>query len=106
MEQFQLVIARIDVPYIESAPDHLELRHLSSGAALAVDVDLLEVLDRLREGAVPSLDESRGLLVNLSLFKHRLLAAPASEIRFVGDDTEYLITVKGQGRVALAEVIH
>jgi serine/threonine protein kinase len=102
-DEFELVSAAANVPYVEFTADHLQLRHRDSGASLVVDIDLVEVLDRLRDGAVPSLDESRGILVNLALFKHRLLAAPASEIYLMGDEGAMRIASAGAGRVALAE---
>lgn len=102
-EEFELRIAGVNVPYVEYAPDFLELRHNVSGATLTVDVDLIEVLDRLREGAVPSLDESRGILVNLALFKHRLLAAPTSEIHLLGEEGSVRITAEAGGRIVLTE---
>jgi serine/threonine protein kinase len=103
MNEFELVPAGAHVPYVEFEPDHLELRHLLSEASLVVDVDLLEVLDRLIEGAVPSIDESRGILVNLALFKHRLLAAPATELHLVGEMGAVKIAVNAPGRIALME---
>ena len=76
-EAFELVAAATLAPYIESQPDALELIHETSGVRLRLDLDMLEVLQRLREGYVPSPEEARGLLVNLSLFRNRLLAISA-----------------------------
>jgi serine/threonine protein kinase len=79
-EAFELVAVTTLAPYIESQPDTLELVHEPSGVRLRLDLDMLEVLQRLREGYVPSPEEARGLLVNLSLFKNRLLATAAEEL--------------------------
>lgn len=102
-EEFELIVIPIDVPYVESTADHLELRHQLSGALLTVDLDLIEVLDRLRDGAVPSIDESRGILVNLALFKHQLLAAPMSEIYLKSEESFVKITTASNGQVRLSE---
>jgi serine/threonine protein kinase len=102
VNEFEVAIANAEVPYVEFSPDHLELRHSPSGASLVVDLDLIEVLDRLVEGSVPSLDESRGILVNLALFKHRLLAEPASDVYLMGEDGAARISAQSGGRVALS----
>ena len=99
---FDLRPARLVAPYVEAEPDHLELVHRPSGGTLLVDVDLLEVLERLREGAVPSIEESRGILINLDLFKSRLLAATAQEIHLATDEgADYRIHRTPDGRVKL-----
>ena len=100
---FNVRIAAAQRPYVEAAPDHLELIHSPSGIALGVTVDVLEVLERLQEGHVPSLEEARGLLVNLKLFKHRLLALPTSSLVLVAEDGEYEIAGHLDGRVELIE---
>jgi hypothetical protein len=66
--------------YMETQPDVLELTHSPSKVSLRLDLDLLETLERLQEGYVPSPEEARGLLVNLTLFENRMLALPASEL--------------------------
>lgn len=80
LEDFDLQVAKTEAPYVEIEPDHLRLIHKPSGAYLEIDIDLLEVLERLKEGYMPSMDESRGFLVNLVLFKYQLLAQPATEL--------------------------
>lgn len=80
LTEFSLHPVRIRSPYVESEPDRMELIHEPGGARLTLDIDLLEVLDRLREGYVPSQDEGRGILINLALFKQQLLAVPSHEL--------------------------
>jgi len=76
---FEVRTVDAEMPYIETEADRLELVH-RSGARLTLDIDLLEVLDRLREGYVPTQDEGRGILINLALFKQQLLAVPTEEV--------------------------
>ena len=85
LDEFVLVASERQSAYLETGADHLRLIHQPSGASLSIDIDLMEVLERLREGQVPTLDEGRGFLVNLRLFKQRLLAVPASELLMVAD---------------------
>jgi len=93
LEDFILDVAEITAPFVEVEPDHLQLVHTPSHASLDIDIDLLEVLERLGEGYVPSMDEGRGFLVNIVLFKRQLLAQPTKEL-FVGTD-------KGMVQIAL-----
>lgn len=104
-DDFALRVIRSDAPYVETQPERLELRHGPSGARLVLDIDFLEVLDRLREGFMPSPVEGRGILVNLNLFTHQLLAAPAHELLLWMDDALLRIsTGSGEpGSVTLEE---
>lgn len=105
-EDFELQAAAPRVLYVETAPDRLELIHGPSKARLQLDLDLTEVLDRLREGYVPSHDEGRGILINLMLFKQELMAAPSREILVLGSDGRLRrIGVGAQpGQIVLSEV--
>ena len=102
---FHIEIGVVDNPYLETSPDHLELVH-EAGARLSIDVDLMEVLERLREGFAPTLDESAGFLVNLDLFKNRLLAEPARELVLVGADRQVRVHLGAEpGSVYLTETV-
>lgn len=103
--EFSLTTPRLEGHYVEVAPDRLYLVHAPSNARLAVDIDLLEVLERLREGYMPSIDDGRGILVNLSLFKHQLRAIPAREL-ILWTDNGLLRIERGSGEpgsIALME---
>lgn len=102
LDQFYLEVDQSAARYVEIAPDRLRLRHRPSGAVMDIDVDVLEVLERLREGYVPSIEEGRGYLVNLGLFKNRLLAEPASELVFRAESETLRIALGSEpGRIAL-----
>ena len=102
---FELRIVRQDLPYVESQPDRLDLVHVPSGTALPVDLDVLALLDRLREGYVPSMDEGRGLLVHIELFLNRLRALRSTELVLVTDDNLWTISARAGGVVELSEVL-
>ncbi|MGI8551241.1 MAG: hypothetical protein ACR2PL_10735, partial [Dehalococcoidia bacterium] len=105
IEQFELRVALAETPYVESEPDQLELVHLPSLAALSINIDLLEVLEHLGEGYMPSLDERSGFLVNLALFRHRLLAEPTTELMLQAENGLLRIAPGAlPGSVALSEV--
>jgi serine/threonine protein kinase len=102
---FELHIVRQDLPYVESQADRLDLVHVPSGTALPVDLDVLALLDRLREGYVPSMDEGRGLLVHIELFLNRLRALRSTELVLVTDDNLWTISARTGGVVELSEVL-
>jgi len=101
---FRLQIVSRELPYVEVEPDRLELVHVPSGTVLPVDLDVLELLERLREGYVPSVDEGRGLLVHLELFFNRLRAVASSELLLMTDQGLRHIAAKPGGVVELSEV--
>lgn len=105
LHEFALRIAPVVAPYIETEPDRLQLIHEPSGVELDLDVDLLEVLDRLREGYVPAMDVGRGFLINLVLFKHQLLAQPTTELLLTTSDESLMRIAIGEapGSVVLTE---
>ncbi len=105
IEDFEILVVSVSAEFIESEPDRLELRHKQTKARLDLDVDLVEILDRLQEGYMPSLDEGRGFLINLSLFKNRLLAEPSSEL-IIASSEHLLRIARGRqpGSVILTEM--
>jgi hypothetical protein len=104
-EDMALEVLRVPAPYVEYVPDQLELIHRPSGISLNVSVDVLEVLERLRDGHVPSLEEARGLVVNLRLFKHQLLAEPHAELVLLTETGLARIGAGPGGRIELTEEV-
>ena len=106
VDDFTLRVAQLAAPFVEVEPDHLQLVHIPSNAILDIDIDLLEVLERLGEGYVASMDESRGFLVNIDLFKHQLLAQPTQEL-YIGTDIGMVQIALGSrpGSVVLKEEV-
>jgi serine/threonine protein kinase len=102
--EFQLHVAVRNLPYVEAEPDRLDLVHVPSGTVLPVDLDVLELLERLRQGYVPSVDEGRGLLVHLQLFFNRLRALASSELLLVTEQGLRRIAARPGGVVELSEV--
>lgn len=104
-EEFTLRVASAATPFVEAESDRLQLVHTPSGAKLDLDIDLLEILDRLNDGYVPAATSDRGFLVNLLLFKHQLLAQRTTELLLtLGDDEIVRIAIgAAQGSVALTK---
>src|SRR5258708_10146615 len=106
VEDFSLKATQLAVPFVEVEPDRLQLVHIPSRTILDIDIDLLEVLERLGEGYISTMDESRGFLVNIVLFKHQLLAQPTKDL-FVGTDKGMVqfALVSRPGSVVLIEEV-
>ena len=72
-----------DAMFVEHMPDSLILRYepeAMSAAELVINLDVLELLDRLNRGYRPSADEKQGFLLNLTVFKNVLGSAPYQEV--------------------------
>jgi hypothetical protein len=103
-EEFELRAVARGGAYMETQPDILELAHTPSEVTLRLDLDLLETLERLQEGYVPSPEEARGLLVNLTLFENRMLALPTNELIVCAAAGDVRISRgSAPGRLALVE---
>lgn len=72
-----------DAAYIEHMPDSLILSYHPGGghsAELVINLDVLELLDRLNRGYRPSTEEKQGFLLNLTVFKNVLGSAPYQDV--------------------------
>jgi hypothetical protein len=103
-DDFELAAVAPVIPYMEIQPEFLELIYRPTDTRLRLDLDLLEVLERIQAGYVPSSEEARGLLVNLSLFENRLLATPTDELVVFAEAGDVKIgRGNAPGSVALVE---
>ncbi len=74
--------------YLESAPDAVELRPSAHAdvASLRIPLDLLEMLELIRQGYRPSPADLQGLFVNLVIFRNELLNLPFQKVLLTPDD--------------------
>jgi serine/threonine protein kinase len=83
-ESLSLVTAGVPASrYVESEPDGLELLAHGSGgqvARLRIRLDLFELLQRQREGYLPSVADLQGRYLELLIFKNELSATPYQEV--------------------------
>jgi serine/threonine protein kinase len=77
--------------YLEYAPDAIEL--VSEGgegaARLRISLDLLEMLELIRNGYRPTANELAGLFVNLLIFRNELLTATFNRVLVTADDRDF-----------------
>lgn len=90
--------------WVEHAPTGLVLRH-EGGAELAVTLDVFEMLQRLREGYRPSVEELQGRWLSLAVFKNVLGASPYQEVLLTTTgDVFYSVARRDDGRLELSRV--
>jgi serine/threonine protein kinase len=88
--------------YVEYVPDILRLVHRRhSSIALDVDLDLYEMLMRIRNGFTPSKEERRGAWLNLRIFKDQLASIPSDSLLLGTDDRVFHRVERVAGERAL-----
>ncbi|MCC6613390.1 MAG: protein kinase [Anaerolineae bacterium] len=69
--------------------DSLQRIQGASPAVLLVSLDLLEMLDQMTRGFVPSQDDLSGVFVNLTIFKNALAHLPFRQLLLTRDDRNF-----------------
>lgn len=85
--------------FLEYAPDAVELvAEGGSGVArLRISLDLLEMLELIRNGYRPTTTELQGLFVNLLIFRNELLTTTFDRVLITADDREFFeVTAEGR----------
>jgi hypothetical protein len=71
-------------------------------AALTVSLDLLELLEEINEGYIPSPDDISGIFINLLTFKNALAHLPYTRVLLTRDDKRYYeLTQLDQARLRI-----
>lgn len=90
--------------YIEYFPDHIIFRHIDKTASLEINIDLFEILMRIKEGYVPTSIEIRTFFLNLEMFKRRILAKRSTVVFLTEDDTNlYKFEKASSGKLVLSK---
>ncbi len=91
--------------YIEYFPDHIIFRHIDKTASLEINIDLYEILMRIKEGYVPTSIEIRTFFLNLEMFKRRILAKRSMKIFLTEDDSNlYSFEKSESGKLVLSNL--
>lgn len=106
-EQFELV--RTDIGsasrFLEFLPPGLILKCLTEAgniAELRITLDVYEMLAKLLEGFIPSVEEKEGLYQSLTIFKNVLSSAPYQEVLLTEAGFEfYQMTRESQGVIEI-----
>lgn len=104
---FELVLPEIgnQEKYIEYFPDHIIFRHIDKSASLEINIDLFEILMRIKEGYVPTSIEIQTFFLNLEMFKRRILAKRSTRVVLTEDDTNLYSFEKSQaGKLVLNKI--
>lgn len=103
---FEVVLPDVgyQTKYIEYFPDHIIFRHVDKTASLEINVDLFEILMRIKEGYVPTSIEIRTFFLNLEMFKRRILAKRSTVVFLTEDDTNlYKFEKASSGKLVLSK---
>ena len=105
-DSLELSVAKVqESRYLECEPDSLELAAKAAGgyaARLRIRLDLFELLQRQRDGYLPSVAELQGRYVDLVIFKNQLSATPYQEVILTTDDLDaHRISREPGGRLVM-----
>ena len=104
---FEVVLPNVgnQTEYIEYFPDHIIFRHSDKTAALEINIDLFEILMRIKEGYVPTSIEIRTFFLNLEMFKRRVLAKRSTKVFLTEDDSNlYSFEKSVSGKLVLSKI--
>ncbi|MFA6400275.1 MAG: hypothetical protein WCX31_01410 [Salinivirgaceae bacterium] len=91
--------------YIEFFPDHIIFRHVDKKAVLEINIDLFEILMRIKEGYVPTSIEIQTFFLNLEMFKRRILAKRSMKVFLTEDDSNlYSFEKSVNGKLVLNKI--
>lgn len=94
LEEFELFVNRTDhlTKYIEYESDSLTFRHKTDKfIQLTVSLDLYEMLQYIRAGFSPSVNDLRGRFIELQIFKNLLEAKTYSEILVTKNNRKFTV---------------
>ncbi len=101
LKNFELFVNKTDhlVKYLEYEPDSLTFRHKgenSSHIKLTISLDLYEMLYFIQQGFSPSLNDLRGKIVELKIFKNLLENLNYNEVVVTKDNVEFFKVSKDE----------
>jgi hypothetical protein len=104
---FEVVLPNVgnQTDYIEYFPDHIIFRHTDKKVSLEINIDLFEILMRIKEGYVPTSIEIKTFFLNLEMFKRRVLAKRSSKVFLTEDDSNlYSFEKSTSGKLVLNKI--
>lgn len=104
---FEVILPNVggQTDYIEYFPDHIIFRHSDESASLEINIDLYEILMRIKEGYVPTSIEIRTFFLNLEMFKRRILAKRSTKVFLTEDDSNlYSFEKSATGKLVLSKI--
>lgn len=90
--------------YLEHTMDHFVFKHVqkissAQAANLSVSLDLLELLEEINKGYIPSPDDISGIFVNLLTFRNSLAHLPYDQVVLTRDDRRFFQIYQTQDKV-------
>jgi len=88
--------------FVHAPSDERQIIASSQRATLSVSLDLLELLEEINEGYIPSPDDISGIFINLLTFKNALAHLPYTRVLLTRDDKRYYeLTQQDQARLRI-----
>lgn len=94
LDEFELFVNKTDhlIRYVEYEPDSLTFRHkYDKFIQLTVSLDLFEMLQYIKEGFSPSVNDLRGKFIELQIFKNLLESKTYTEILVTKNNRKYIV---------------
>lgn len=104
---FEIVLPDIgeQKQYLGYFPDHIIFRHIDKSASLEINIDLFEILMRIKEGYVHTSIEIQTFFLNLEMFKRRILAKRSTKVILTEDDANlYSFEKAASGKLVLTKI--
>jgi hypothetical protein len=75
--------------FLEFSPDAVELVSSKGPARLRISLDLLEMMELIRQGYRPTATDLQGLFVSLLIFRNELIATTFDRVLLSADDEQF-----------------
>jgi len=109
LDDFELFVNKTEhlTKYIEYEPDSLTFRHKEDKfIQLTVSMDLFEMLQYIKEGFSPSVNDLRGKFIELQIFKNLLEAKTYKEILVTKNNRQFTIIKLDENKKIIIEPLN
>lgn len=99
IEEFEVFTPKNEKLYLETMPNQLFLKHKETGIQTKINLDIYEIIKRLAEGQLPSSEEQKPVLDELTDFKSRLHRIQSDDILLIESNGLYHHITKVEGEI-------
>ena len=99
IEEFEIFTAKNEKLYLETMPNQMFLKHKETGIQTKINLDIYEILRRMAEGQLPSSEEQKPVLDELTDFKSRLHRIQSDDILLIESNGLYHHITKAEGEI-------
>lgn len=99
IEEFEIFTSKNEKLYLETMPNQMFLRHKEKGIQTKINLDIYEILRRMAEGQLPSSEEQKPVLDELTDFKSRLHRLQSNDLLLIESNGLYHHITKADGEI-------